>query len=247
MTATASEHVLKDLLEPRPDVLAAWLGGSAATGRLDEHSDTDLVAIVRDGAEDAVLAALEAGLSFTQRLVMPSPTWHGHAQRIYRVAGRMLDVVIIRESAPNRFLEPERHGTPVVLFDKAGLVVPAPPLDPVAWQARLRERLAYLVPSFDLFQELPRKAALRGLPMDAMNSYQAHTIRPLVELCRIRHCPWRYDFGLRYLERDLPPALYQRLIVLTYVQDVADILAKLPEAEALFQDVLAGMDSSLAG
>ncbi|MDB5097036.1 MAG: polymerase beta domain protein region [Cyanobacteria bacterium RYN_339] len=240
------ETHLQALLEPRADVLAAWLGGSAASGRTDEHSDVDLVAIAANDAVEAVLAAIEGALPIALRLALPMPTWHGHAQRLYRVAGKLLDVVIMREDAPNRFLEPERHGTPVVLFDKPGLVRPAP-LDPVAWHAKLRERVAYLVPSFDLLQELPRKAALRGLPMDAMGSYQTYTIRPLVELCRIKHCPWKYDFGLRYLERDLPADLHARLIALCYVADPADILAKLPVAEALFQEVLAGMDCSLAG
>lgn len=245
MTATASE--LKALLEPQPTVLAAWLGGSAATGRLDELSDTDLVAIVQDGSEATTWALLEATLPIEVRLELPLPTWHGHQQRIYRVAGKLLDVVLMGEGAPNRFLEPERHGTPVVLFDKAGLVVPAPPLDPVAWQARLRERVAYLVPSFDLFQELPRKAALRGQPLEALHGYLTYTVRPLVELCRIRHCPWRYDFGLRYLERDLPPELHQRLIALAFVRDEHEVLAKLPAAAALFQDVLATLDPSLVG
>ena len=93
MTATPSDLALKGLLEPHPAVLAAWLGGSAATGRLDALSDTDLVAIVQDGAEAAVWALLEGALPIEVRLELPLPTWHGHQQRIYRVAGKLLDVV----------------------------------------------------------------------------------------------------------------------------------------------------------
>jgi len=33
------------------------------------------------------------------------------------------------------------------------------------------------------------------------------TLAPLIELMRIRHCPDRFDFGPRYLDRDLPAEL----------------------------------------
>ena len=42
---------------------------------------------------------------------------------------------------------------------------------------------------------------------NAMASYLAYSIRPLVELLRMRHCPDRFDYGLRYLDRDLPKKL----------------------------------------
>ena len=44
-----------------------------------------------------------------------------------------------------------------------------------------------------------------------MNAYWMATIKPLVELLRMRHSPVRWDFGMRYLDRDLPPSVYDQV------------------------------------
>ena len=36
-------------------------------------------------------------------------------------------------------------------------------------------------------------------------------VEPLVRLLRIRHCPARHDFGLRYLRTDLPEGTAERV------------------------------------
>jgi len=42
-------------LQPRPDVLAGWEGGSAAFGTTDAYSDIDLSFLVTDAASLALL------------------------------------------------------------------------------------------------------------------------------------------------------------------------------------------------
>ena len=37
----------------------------------------------------------------------------------------------------------------------------------------------------------------------------------------------RWDFGMRYLERDLPPVIYRRFCELMFVQDLKDLETKL--------------------
>jgi hypothetical protein len=32
-----------------------------------------------------------------------------------------------------------------------------------------------------------------------------------VRLLRVQYCPWRHDFGLRYLREDLPPEVADRI------------------------------------
>ena len=44
----------------------------------------------------------------------------------------------------------------------------------------------------------------RGDLAEATWFHMRFTIEPLVRLLRIRHCPARHDFGLRYLRTDLP-------------------------------------------
>ena len=82
-------EVLRAALQPLSWVNAAWLGGSDAFGRADELSDVDLEVDVDDGYVAATFGAVEAALAaaspIVARLVLPMPTWHGHAQRFYRL------------------------------------------------------------------------------------------------------------------------------------------------------------------
>ncbi|MCA9291255.1 MAG: nucleotidyltransferase domain-containing protein, partial [Phycisphaerales bacterium] len=207
---------LLDLLCPALDgapwVRAAWLGGSDATGRVDSHSDLDLVLVVEDDriedAFDLVVDALETCSPIDRRTRFPLPTFHGHDQAIYRLrdapATLLVDLVVQRRSATGRLLEPERHGDAVVLLDRDGHVDP-PALDHAALDATLDARRADLIARFDLFQTLVTRAIDRRHRAEAAQRYVAFTLAPLVELLRHEHCPQRHDFGLRYLDRDLPP------------------------------------------
>ena len=69
------------------------------------------------------------------------------------------------------------------------------------------------------------------------------TIRPLAELLRMRSCPLRWDFGMRYLDRDLPPALYSRVRDLAFVQDIEDLESKLSTATAWGAALLRELDA----
>lgn len=48
----------------------------------------------------------------------------------------------------------------------------------------------------------------------------------------MRYCPLRWDFGMRYLDRDLPPDVYTQLRDLVFVRDLAGIELHLPRASA---------------
>src|SRR4029450_7467858 len=82
-------EVLRGALLPLAWVNAAWLGGSDAFGRADELSDVDLQVDVDDGHVAATFCGVPGGAGaaspIAARLVMPMPTWHGHAQRFYRL------------------------------------------------------------------------------------------------------------------------------------------------------------------
>jgi len=86
-------EVLRAALQPLSWVNAAWLGGSDAFGRADELSVVDLQVDVDDGYVAAPFGAVEAALAaaspIVARLVLPMPTWHGHAAKLPR-AERLL-------------------------------------------------------------------------------------------------------------------------------------------------------------
>jgi predicted nucleotidyltransferase len=239
-------EVLRGALLPLPHVNAAWLGGSDAFGRADELSDVDLQVDVDDGHVAATFGAVEAALAaaspIVARLVMPMPTWHGHAQRFYRLRDTTefawVDVVVFERSDPRRYYnQPERHGRPLVLFDRAGVLRPVP-LDPAALAATLarkvagiRERLPFTLPQV-------AKDVRRGDALAALDSYHRHLLRPLVDLYRVRHAPARHDFGTRYTRDDLPADVQATLVELSFVADLDDLVAKLPQAERLLRDLL---------
>lgn len=232
-------------VESRADVLAMWEGGSAAWGREDDWSDVDLQLLVEDDAVaatiDAVDRVLEALGPVAIRFEVPRPAWHGHEQVFYRLdrAGeyRLVDLAVMRRSAPNQLNERERHGERRIAFDKTG-AAGSVALDRAAHAARTAERLRQISKSFPLFQSLARKELLRGNAIGAIAFYHSHTLQPLLTLLRIRHCPDRFDFGPRYAKIDLPPELLRRIEPLWLVGSLGEIPEKQACAERLFDEVL---------
>ena len=238
-------------LEPLPWVDALWEGGSAAFGRVDEWSDVDLQAIAGDDriidVFEIVAAALGKLSPISLEFRVPEPAWHGHSQRFYllEAAGPflMVDFCAMKRSNPNRFLEREIHGRARFIFDRAGVAAGIAPADPAVWDEKLRERLAQLKIRFRVFQPLVTKEGLRDNPLDAMHFYQGLTLVALVELLRIKHDPWRHNFGWRYLKHDLPPGDYSRLVRLAYPGSAAAIPGLHEEAMQWFDELAAELDA----
>ena len=232
---------------------AAWLGGSDATGRRDQFSDIDLVAVVdEDRVEDAFSAVkeeLESISPIELEWRVPSPTWHGHEQVFYRMRDvdehLMIDFVVMTRATPaqNRFLERERHGFPVVLFDHDGFCTPAA-LDRLVHDQRMRARLERIRVTFPLFQPLVIRAVERRQPCDAAHFYAQLTLAPTVEALRMVHCPERFDFGMRYLFDDLPAEVYARVSELALPGSLEGIRRCREEAEELFNAAIERLDAA---
>ena len=240
--------VLRRTLQDADAVDAAWEGGSAAFGSADAMSDVDVVAVVADDAVDATFARVESAL----HALSPVSLRHdvagsaGFAQKFYRLrdAGEFLvvDMVLIRRSAPLLFREVELHGRGTTWLDRRGILVEAH-LDPMRDSAEAAARVPVLASAFAMFQHIVSKERLRGRGVDALSFYQAMTLRPLAEALRLLHCPERRVFGLRYLSRDLPAETCARIEALAFVRDLEDLAAKHDDARRWFDRCIARLQA----
>ena len=231
-------------LQPLPSVLAGWEGGSAALGAVDAYSDIDLNFLVDDGASyDLLYAAAEASLETI------SPITASHfvpPGRYYKLKDGgpflLVDLCFFRGGAPDHYLEVERHGHVRALFDK-GDWLRARPLDEAALATKRDKRYRELQAWFVVSQNFVRKAVIRGQETEALAGFWGYTLKPLVELLRMRYCPVRWDFGMRYLDRDLPGPVYNELRDLVFVRDLDELEAKLARASAWGAALLRELDS----
>jgi len=236
---------LRAALEPLDHVQAMWEAGAIAFDRVDDWSDIDLQVASDDERVEDVFKIVEDtlhGLSpIDLRYRLPEPTWHGHSQAFYRLERAspflMVDFVVMKASAEDKFLQPEVHGRPFVYFDKSG-VVRFDPFDAEAMATTLRGRVGELSVLFDLFRVLTEKELNRENIIEAAAFYQSYTLRPLVEALRILHDPTRSTFHTRYVHYDFPEEDVRRLVELFFVADAGELTAKRERAERWFHEVL---------
>ena len=240
-------EVLLDALRCRADadVLAAFEGGSAATGRLDRYSDVDLYIVAEATRFDSLFETIEAALqtftSIAHVWPVAPPPWPGFAQKIYLVDGApqyfMLDCCVLQRQTAQLFLQPERHGEARVLHDPQQLLRAAP-FDRPAWSERLRARHSQIGAAFPIYRLLVEKEVERGHTLDAVAFYQV-ILRLFIELAGIVYRPERYDYGWRYLHSDLPLALQQDLVRWALPASVDSIRFALDEVSTRISALLA--------
>ncbi len=241
------EEIVAELTEALADldwVDAMWEGGAAAYKRVDAWSDLDLYVVVADDKVEDALVAIEDVFSrishIEAKFVVPHPPAAGIAQAFYRLETAspylLVDLAVLKRSAPDKYLEPEIHGRAVFYIDKKGMG-DLPPLDADAFVAKLMERLERLRSRFDMFGVLVQKELNRRNWMEAVDAYRVIVLDSLVEVLRMKHGPLHYNFRTRYVHKELPPDVVKRLESLFFVRDVEDLRAKYQEATGWFREV----------
>jgi hypothetical protein len=248
VTRDAIIDAVRAATEGQSWAIALWQGGSASFGRLDAWSDVDLGLGVEDGRVVDGFTAIEAAIGALSPITLTweaSPATDSKPQRYYRLRDAdpflIVDVAVLPRCTPptERFVERRRHGEPLVLFDRGGFTADVMP-DPDRWRARLRARLAWLTGRVGALSGLAIKSVHRGELAEAVAFYHAFTLRPLVEVLRMRHDPWRFDYDVRYLRFDVPE--HEDLYPLWFPRDPDDLLAKKEQAEAWFYAEVARLD-----
>jgi hypothetical protein len=206
--------------EADDDVRCVWVGGSAATGGYDDWSDLDLDVLCTPGTSTAVYTRwlARAGDDFDIRHVwaVPEHVWPDGRQCFLSLQDRpgllleptrIVDLHMSDLSDRHSRLDVRRHGTPIVLYDPDRLIVLAEEDISAALAAAVdqaRQRRA-------VDEWLVNRALARGHVAEAVEFYLRFALGTLVRLVRVQHCPWRHDFGLRYLREDLPEEVADRV------------------------------------
>ncbi len=218
-------------LEPLPSVLAGWEGGSAAFDAIDKYSDIDLIFLVENNAvSDELYAAAQAAITTVSPITCSHLDSVGRYYKLEEGGDYLLvDLCFLRQGTPDRRLDVERHGQIHQLFDKGDWLRDRS-LDETTLGAARDKRRQELQAWFSVSQNFVRKAIIRGQEVDALAAFWGYTLRPLVELLRMRYCPLRWDFGMRYLDRDLPRPVFRELQDIMFVKDPNDLSAHLEKA-----------------
>jgi predicted nucleotidyltransferase len=253
-TGLPRESIVKALthaLEPLAHVHAFWEAGAAAFDRVDEWSDIDLYIVVDDASVTEAFQIVEKtleGLSPIElRHEVSWPPASGVFQKFYRLRNAseylLIDLAVMTQSAPDKFLTREIHGDAVFFFNKGGSVrIPA--LDAEAFVRGLLARRQRLRERMVLFGPFVPKEILRGNRLEALEFYRALVIPSLVEALRMRYGPRHYDFRMRYVYRELPSDVVRRLETLAFIKDPEDLAAKYREARAWFDKAIEEVDET---
>ncbi|MGC9366731.1 MAG: hypothetical protein ACP5FK_06785 [bacterium] len=236
---------LKELLISNSEVISAWEGGSAATGYKDELSDLDLVLICKDQSVDEIFKQIEKFLDRNYRIKttfhVPQPAWHGHSQKFYILHQSpdlfYVDLLIQKESAGNRFLEPDRHGNAQVWFDKQGLINPVLS-DAEEAKKKMAKMFWIIEQSYELLIRDVKKQLVRKNLIDAMDEYQVLVSRRLVPLLNFKYRPAKYDFGMRYTYRDFPQKICEKVENLLLINNLNHLQEKLDCAQKWIENLI---------
>ncbi|MES2802633.1 MAG: hypothetical protein V4654_09100 [Bdellovibrionota bacterium] len=131
------------------------------------------------------------------------------------------------------FLEVERHGQPVIFFDKSNLIKPGH-TDAAALFKRQQLRVNELSDGFPIFKSLVLKEIERGQSVDAISFYQNGLVRPFVEVLGMIHRPFKFDFGMRYIHKSFPHEDQALIEDLSYVSSFKDLPEKILKVEKAF-------------
>ncbi len=242
---------LADDLRPLPYVQAFWEAGAAAFDRTDPWSDIDLYIVVDDDKIPETFAAVEKTLTALSPIQLKHveawPSTSGIEQAFYRLAKTdeylLVDLAIMKLSAPDKFLAREIHGDAVFLFNKRN-AVEIPPLDMEGFVRALLDRRKWVIERMELFGPFIPKEIHRGNWLEALEFYRALVLQSLVEALRMRHGPLHYDFRMRYVYRELPKDVVRRVERLAFVKDAKDLAAKHREAVAWFDKAIRAVDET---
>jgi hypothetical protein len=241
-------ETLTSSLKPLHYIHAFWEAGAISWNRVDEWSDIDLyIAVNDDKVEDtfqAVERALKSLSPIKQKYDVPETGFPGVSQAFYKLENTseylIIDLAVLKLSAPDMFLEPEMHGNPLFHFNKSSCIK-VPSLDKETFNKKLGARMAKLQARIDMFNNFVQKEINRRNFLEAIEMYYNITLASLVEALRMKHYPIHYEFRMRYVHYEFPQKVISRLQTLYLVKDFDDLREKYREATIWFHETMFGV------
>jgi predicted nucleotidyltransferase len=214
-----------------PDIRALWLGGSVATGGYDDWSDVDVEVLCTPGTSYRVIESMMSAVDLHVESVwrLPVGTWPDGRQSFLTLNAtpgdlaaptRIVDLHVHDDTPEARRVDARRHGQLMVLHDPDGIVEQADDDERDLVRRRVRE-IEQIRQRRDVAGWLVSRAIARDQPAEAVALYLRLGLMAVVTLVRNEICPWRFDYGLRYLHTDLPTE--QRVRVESLLPGVDDL------------------------
>jgi predicted nucleotidyltransferase len=224
---------LREQSETDATIRVVFVGGSAVTGGYDDHSDLDLEVLATPGEAVAayrrLLDAAVRDFEVHQVWELPESTWPDGRQAFLNLTAeagdmtrptRIIDLHVSDLADEHRLVDERRHGTPYVLHDPEGVVELRHDDEAEMERARV-EAVQQAAARRPTAEWLVNRAIARGDATEAAAFHLSYGVGALVRLLRVKHCPARHDFGLRYLGTDLPEGYADRVAALLPGPDLA--------------------------
>jgi hypothetical protein len=196
------------LCQADPRIVAAFIGGSLATGAADEYSDVDAYLIVEDGAYTSFLAEREAFMcQLGEPVLLEHFNGFGFDMVLFVFADGVKGELALAEASDFLHIH---HGPYRVLVDKAGLLEGVTfPVERVVIEEQRQHLLGHIKAFWRGFLVISQ-ALGRGTLLSAA-TYLEDVRRRLVSVCRLS-ADFRDTGGHPRLEAVLPPDLQETLV-----------------------------------
>ena len=234
---------LHDRLLQEPGVLAVWLEGADAVGRVDEFSDLDLCCSVEPGLLAQAAGLAREALEMLGPLDLISrqgdrPDFQEHT--VFHLAGTseflLIDFVAYRAGRGSQFVAGDDIEKPLVLFDRGGAITFQPREKALAQLGR-GQRLNELRETVAQYSRL-QKYLKRGDFLEAFGYYHKWLLVPLIEALRMKYTPLHPDYYIVHISRHLPEEALARLEDLFKIHSIEELESKSEAARQFFDETV---------
>jgi len=236
---------LKSELKQNQFVFAFWLEGADAHKRVDKYSDIDIWLDVKDDKEDEVFKLIEIILTKLGKIDFAHEKDHPHPkirQKFFHLEKTseflIIDVCIQKHSRIFYYTKEYKDEKAKVIFDKTDGIITFKKLDKQKFMKENQERLKELEKTFIFFQAWINKEINRKKFLEAFYNYQEKTLKPLVEILRLKFEPTKKDFYINGIYSDLPKRYLTKLENLYKINSLEDLKIKNKQANDLFFEII---------